>query len=56
MDWEGLEKDLRQFEREEWGTNDWPEIKERIWEQETESRQRRMTGMPEEQADWEADE
>lgn len=53
MDWEGLEQDLQRFEREEWGTNDWDEIQERIIDGEVNDRLKRMTGMPEEQADWE---
>jgi hypothetical protein len=55
MDWEGLERDLQEFERQEWGTNDWGNIKEAILEGESAEAQRRMTGMPEEQSDWEED-
>ena len=52
----GLGSALERFEREEWGTNDWDEIKEKIQEEEWSDAQKRMTGMEEEQADWEADE
>jgi hypothetical protein len=52
----GLGKALEQFEREEWGTNDMGEIQEAIQKEEWSKAQKRMTGMEEEQADWEADE
>jgi hypothetical protein len=53
---EPLGKYLARFEREEWGTNDWGEIQEKIREDDWEKRQGALTGMAEEQADWEADE
>ena len=56
MDWKRLEGELQQFEREEWGTNDWDKIQEKIREKEWSDAEKRMTGMEEEQADWEADE
>lgn len=55
--WYGsMEEELQRFEREEWGTNDWEEIQEKIRNEDREERQRALTGMPEEQADWEEDE
>lgn len=56
MAWETLGKALERFEREEWGTNDPKEIREAIEAQEWDASQKRMTGMDEEQADWDADE
>lgn len=53
---EPLGKYLARFEREEWGTNDWGEIQEKIREDDWNKRQEALTGMAEEQADWEADE
>ena len=47
---------LEEFEREEWGTNDWSEIQEKIREDDWSQRQNALTGMEEEQADWEVDE
>lgn len=55
MDWRGLEDQLQEFEREKWGTNDMREIQDAIQEEEWDAAQKRMTGMDEEQADWEAD-
>ena len=54
--WGSMEEDLRRFEREEFGTNDFPEIIETIRDREWKAAQSRMTGMDEEQADWDADE
>ena len=51
----GLENYLRRFEQEEWGTNDWEEIQEKIRAEAEEERKKTLTGMPEEQADWEGD-
>lgn len=51
----GLGRALEQFEREEWGTNDMEEIQEKIQEKEWADARKRMTGMEEEQADWEYD-
>lgn len=48
-----MEEELRQFELEEWGTNDLGEIVRKIHERKWEKSQARMTGMAEEQADWE---
>lgn len=53
---EPLGKYLARFEREEWGTNDWGDIKEKIITAEQRKREEALTGMPEEQADWEDDE
>jgi hypothetical protein len=53
---EPLGKYLARFEQEEWGTNDWGEIKEKIITAEQRKREEALTGMAEEQADWEADE
>jgi hypothetical protein len=53
MGFGGLEKDLQEFEREEFGTNDFPEIIETIKRREWADAQDRMTGMDAEQADWE---
>lgn len=53
--WRGLEEELQQFERDEFGTNDMGEIIQIISERELDAAQKRMTGMPEEQADWEND-
>ena len=53
---EPLGKYLARFEREEWGTNDWDEIQEKIREKDKREREDALTGMEEEQADWEADE
>lgn len=49
----GLERYPRCFERREWGTNNWDEIQEKIREQNWRDAQEQMTGMPEEQAEWE---
>jgi hypothetical protein len=54
--WFALEQDLRAFELEEWGTNRMEEIREKIQADEWSKAQARMTGMDEEQADWDADE
>jgi hypothetical protein len=51
----GLERMLQQFEREEFGTNDFPKIIEVIKEREWSDAQDRLTGMDAEQADWESD-
>jgi len=51
-----MEDYLREFEREEWGTNDWREIQEKIVDEDKRQREEALTGMPEEQAEWEADE
>ena len=51
-----MEKMMQRFEREEWGTNDWPTIQEKIRETEWKRAQDALTGMEEEQADWDADE
>lgn len=50
-----LEEDLLRFERDEFGTNDWDEIQEIIRQRDWEKRQKGLTGMEEEQADWESD-
>ena len=50
-----LSKVLEEFEQEEWGTNDWGEIQEKIREGDWEERRAALTGMEEEQADWESD-
>jgi hypothetical protein len=52
---EPLGKFLDRFEREKWGTNDWDEIQEKIREGQCRERQEALTGMEEEQADWESD-
>jgi hypothetical protein len=52
----GLERYLQEFEREQWGTNDWSEIQEKIREEDKREREEALTGMDEEQADWEEDE
>ena len=52
----GLERFLQKFELDEFGTNDMGEIQEVIREREWSDAQERMTGMAEEQADWEEDE
>ena len=49
----GLERDLQEFEREEWGTNDWEEIKQKIYEKDKQERENALTGMEEEQREWE---
>lgn len=54
--WFSMEDELRAFELEEWGTNRMSEIREKIVEREWSDAQDRMTGMAEEQADWDADE
>lgn len=48
-----MEENLQEFEREQWGTNDMPTIIRAIKEGELRAAQERMTGMAEEQADWE---
>lgn len=53
MDWKGLERNLQEFERDEFGTNDFGEIIEVIKEREWSDAQGRMTGMDAEQAEWE---
>lgn len=50
---EPLGKCLARFEQEEWGTNDFDEIKEKIREDDWRNRQQSLTGMDEEQAEWE---
>jgi hypothetical protein len=47
---------LQDFERKEWGTNDWQEIQVTIRERDWQERQDALTGMAEEQADWDSDE
>lgn len=51
----GMERELQRFEQEEFGTNDWGEIVDRVTADEWRKAQERMTGMEEEQADWESD-
>ena len=51
--WRSMEENLQEFEREQWGTNDMPTIIRAIKEGELRAAQERMTGMAEEQADWE---
>lgn len=48
-----LGEQLEAFEREEWGTHDMAEIKEKIHEKNWSDAEERMTGMAEEQAEWE---
>lgn len=48
-----LGEKLEEFENQEWGTHDMAGIKEKIREEEWSDAQKRMTGMEEEQADWE---
>lgn len=48
-----MEEELQRFEREEFGTNDMEKIREVIIQREMEDRQAALTGMEEEQADWE---
>jgi hypothetical protein len=56
MDWAGLGQELQEFEREQWGTNDFPTIISLIEEESIQNAKELLTGMDEEQADWEADE
>lgn len=49
----GMEKMLYDFEEEEWGTHDLTEITSKIEAEEWNKARHRMTGMNEEQADWE---
>lgn len=51
----GLERYLQEFERDEFGTNDWENMKEIIRERNWQAAQDNMTGMDEEQADWDAE-
>lgn len=50
----GLERLLLEFEQKEFGTNDFSQIIEIIQEREWTEAQDRMTGMEEEQAEWES--
>lgn len=54
--WFSLEEELRAFELEEWGTNRMPEIQQQIQKSNWQKAQDALTGMDEEQADWDADE
>lgn len=54
MPYETFSQYMERFEREEFGTNDFPEIIEVIRERDWIDAQERMTGMEEEQAEWES--
>ena len=51
--WFSLEEELRAFELEEWGTNRMPEIQQKIQKSNWQKAQDTLTGMDEEQAEWE---
>lgn len=50
---DAMEEALREFERQEFGTNDFPTIIGIIQERAWSDAQGRLTGMAEEQAEWE---
>ena len=53
--WVGADEEMRRFEIETWGTNDMLVIKEAVIAEAWRDAHDRLTGMEEEQADWESD-
>lgn len=53
--YETLSQMVARTEREEFGTNDWREIQKVIRQQNAEEAQANLTGMDQEQANWEED-
>lgn len=53
-DFWSMERYLQQFELEEYGTTDWGEIQAVLQERTWKAAQDRMTGMEDEQAEWES--
>lgn len=53
--WISADEELAEFNRQEFGTDDYAEIREVIRSREWQARQDNLTGMEKEQAEWESE-